>query len=180
MTGLLRTGLDEKAAGYLDDESPPVRAIARDAARRHGTDILGHYRTAVTDVAPTGPGSIDGLAETGAAADVALLRPLLSHPSGKIRSHTVRALRKLDGVEIDVLTPLLHDPSPAVIREATAALLPQHHRLPTALPWQLLADPRTELRRPTNRTTPTHEPNYAEPATDCFARRRPPRGYAPH
>lgn len=147
VTGLMRAGLDGEAAGFLDDGSPLVRAIARDAARRHGVDVIGHYRAAVTDAGQGGPGSIGGLAETGSANDAALLRPLLAHPSATIRFHVVRALRQLDAVEVDAVMPRLHDPSPAVVREATAALLPLQRRLPPALPWQLMADPRRELRR---------------------------------
>ncbi|MEH1017319.1 hypothetical protein V6U90_30040 [Micromonospora sp. CPCC 206060] len=147
VTGLARAGLGEEAAGYLDDGSPLVRAIARDAARRDGVNILGHYRAAVACAGSVGPGAIGGLAETGSATDAALLRPLLAHRSGKIRSTAIRALRQLDAVEVNEMQPLLRDPSPAVVREATAALLPLYRRLPSALPWQLLADPRTELRR---------------------------------
>ncbi|MCW6005841.1 hypothetical protein K1W54_14820 [Micromonospora sp. CPCC 205371] len=147
VTGLVRAGLDDEAVAYLEDQSPLVRAIARDAARRRGVDALARYRTVVTDPAQVGPGAIDGLAETGPAADAVLLRPLLTHPSPKIRSHTVRALRQLGTGDVDAIVPLLQDPSPAVIREATAALLPLQRRLSPQLAWQLLADPRAEIRQ---------------------------------
>jgi hypothetical protein len=53
----------------------------------------------------------------------------------------------LDAVDIDATIPLLRDPSPAVVREATAALRPFTRRVPESLSWQLLADTRSELRR---------------------------------
>lgn len=147
VTGLVRAGLDDEAVAYLEDQSSLVRAIARDAARRRGVDALARHRIVVTDPAQASPGAIDGLAENGSAADAALLHPLLTHTSSKIRSHTVRALRQLGTVDVDAIVPLLRDPSPAVVREATAALLPQQRRLPPQLAWQLLADPRAEIRQ---------------------------------
>jgi hypothetical protein len=146
LTGLVRAGQDTAVAGHLDDDAPLVRAVARDAARRCGTDALGHYRAAVTEPVPTA-GAVAGLAETGTAADAVLLRPLLAHASRTVRAQAVRALRQLDAVDIDATIPLLRDPSPAVVREATAALRPFHRRAPASLAWQLLADPRIELRR---------------------------------
>lgn len=43
--------------------------------------------------------------------------------------------------------PLLTDPSPAVVREATTAPRPVAAPLPAELAWQLLAGARVELRR---------------------------------
>lgn len=146
LTGLVRVGQDAAVAEYLDDDASLVRSVARDAARRLGTDVLGHYRAAVTAAVPAA-GAIAGLAEAGSSADVGFLRPLLAHASGRVRSQAVRALRQLDAVDVDATIPLLRDPSPAVVREATAALRPFHRRVPASLAWQLLADPRTELRR---------------------------------
>jgi hypothetical protein len=146
LTGLVRAGQDAAAAGHLDDDAPLVRAVARDAGRRSGTDVLGHYRAAVTAAVPAA-GAIAGLAEIGSSADAAFLRPLLAHACGRVRAQAVRALRQLDAVDVDATIPLLRDPSPAVVREATAALRPFHRRVPASLAWQLLADPRTELRR---------------------------------
>lgn len=42
---------------------------------------------------------------------------------------------------------MLRDPSPAVVREVTAALRPVAGALPPALAWELLRDGRVELRR---------------------------------
>jgi hypothetical protein len=146
LTGLVRLGHDSEVAGYLDDAAELVRAVARDAARRAGVDASHHYRAAVAEPVPV-TGAIAGLAETGSLRDAPLLRPLLAHPSAKVRAHAVRALRRLDGVEPDEIVPLLRDPSPGVVREATAALRPYSARVPDELAWELLSDPRVEVRR---------------------------------
>jgi hypothetical protein len=146
LTGLVRIGHDAEVAEHLDDDAALVRAVARDAARRVGVDPLPHYRTAVAAPVPV-PGAIAGLAETGSASDAALLRPLLAHVSATVRAEAVRALRHLGTVDVDALIPLLRDPSPAVVRETTAALRPFGRRVPAELAWQLLTDPRAELRR---------------------------------
>ncbi|SDZ14560.1 hypothetical protein SAMN05444365_10610 [Micromonospora pattaloongensis] len=146
LTGLVRAGQDSDVAAYLEDDAPLVRAVARDAARRLGIDAREHYRTAVSAGEPA-LGAIVGLAETGSAADTPLLRPLLSHPQAKVRAQAVRGLRLLDAVVAQEVLPLLRDPSPAVVREATTALRPLTGALPPDLPWELLGDVRVELRR---------------------------------
>ncbi|MEV4814063.1 HEAT repeat domain-containing protein, partial [Micromonospora avicenniae] len=146
LTGLVRVGQDSDVAAYLDDDAPLVRAVARDAARRLGVDAREHYRTTVSAGEPA-LGAIAGLAETGSAADAPLLRPLLTHSQARVRAQAVRALRLLDAVVAQEVLPLLRDPSPAVVREVTAALAPSPGALPPGLPWQLLGDARMELRR---------------------------------
>jgi hypothetical protein len=47
-------------------------------------------------------------------------------------------MRQLDAIDVDETIPLLRDPSPAVVREATAALRPFHRRVPLGLAWHLL------------------------------------------
>ncbi|MBB4956290.1 hypothetical protein [Micromonospora polyrhachis] len=145
LTGLVRVGQDAYVAGYLDDDAPLVRAVARDATRRLGVDVREHYRTAVNTDVPA-LGAIAGLAETGSAADAPLLRRMLDHPSSRVRVQAVRGLRLLDEIRAaDVV--LVRDPSPAVVREATLALRPLVSALPSGLPWELLANDRMELRR---------------------------------
>ncbi|MEU5565064.1 hypothetical protein [Micromonospora musae] len=146
LTGLVRVGQDSDVTAYLDDDAPLVRAVARDAARRLGVDAREHYRSTVSAGEPA-PGAIAGLAETGSAADAPLLRPLLTHPQARVRAQAVRALRLLDAVVAHEVLALLRDPSPAVVREVTAALGPLPGALPPGLPWQLLGDARMELRR---------------------------------
>ncbi|WP_231926010.1 hypothetical protein [Micromonospora echinofusca] len=146
LTGLARVGHDSEVAVHLDDDAPLVRAVARDAARRLGIDAREHYRTAVSAAEPL-LGAITGLAESGSAADAPLLRPLLRHPLVKVRAQAVRGLRVLDAPVVGELVPLVRDPSPTVVREATAALRPLAGAVPPGLPWELLADGRVELRR---------------------------------
>jgi hypothetical protein len=146
LTGLARIGETTTVAACLDDGAPLVRALARAAAAGLGTDVPGHYRVAVTAPVPA-VGAVMGLAEAGSVADAALLRPLLTHADRTVRAAAVRALRQLDAVDVEGTLPLLHDPSPAVVREATAALRPFPRRVPEEVAWQLLAHPRMELRR---------------------------------
>ncbi|MGH3679951.1 MAG: HEAT repeat domain-containing protein [Natronosporangium sp.] len=137
----------------MPDARPPegswrlVRAIARDAARRVGIEALDHYRTAVSAADPA-PGAIAGLAETGGRMDAPLLHAFLAHPAGRVRTQAVRALRHLGAVPVEQTIRMLRDPSPAVIREATAALRPLTRTVPIEVAWVLLADPhRVECRR---------------------------------
>lgn len=146
LTGLVRVGQDSDVAAYLDDDAPLVRAVARDAARRLGIDARKHYRTA-TGAGEPALGAIAGLAETGSAVDVPLLRPLLTHSQARVRAHAVRGLHLLEAVVVHEVLPLLRDSSPAVVREVTTALRPLTGALPPGLPWQLLGDARVELRR---------------------------------
>ncbi|MBQ0902042.1 hypothetical protein KBX63_08455 [Micromonospora sp. U21] len=146
LTGLVRVGQDADVAGYLDDDAPLVRAVARDAARRLRVDVREHYRTAVGAGEPP-LGSIAGLAETSSGTNAHLLRRLLGHERARIRARAVRSLRLLDAAVAGELVTLVRDPSPAVVREVTMALRPVAGALPQALPWELLRDGRVELRR---------------------------------
>jgi hypothetical protein len=146
LTGLARAGQDEQVHAHLDDDSALVRAVARDAAHRAGVDVLLHYREAVTQTDPA-LGAIAGLAETGSSTDAAAMTDLLAHPEAKVRSQAVRGLRQLAAASADEMIALLRDPSPSVVREATAALQAVNHAVPAGLPWQLLSDQRVELRR---------------------------------
>ena len=142
LTGLLRLGPAPEAVAALDDPAPLVRAIAREAARRTGLDVVAHYRSAE----PT-PGSVAGLTETGSDRDTPLLVELLDHPAAPIRTAAVRGLGRLGAVPVEVVLPLLRDPAPAVVREAAALLSAFERRIPPELPWNLLADARPEVRR---------------------------------
>ncbi|MFF0318432.1 hypothetical protein ACFYPH_27800 [Micromonospora sp. NPDC005252] len=146
LTGLLRLGAPAEVATRLDDTASLVRAIAREAARRVGTDAQAHYRAAVTGPAPT-PGAVLGFSESASAADAPLLNRLLTHPVATIRAAAVRGLRQFDAVDTGRVLPLLTDPAPSVVREATTALRPVAATLPAELPWQLLTGARVELRR---------------------------------
>jgi len=142
LTGLRQLGSEEDAVAALNDPAPLVRAIAREAARRSGIDVVEHYRSAEPS-----PGSVAGLAEVGSDREGPVLLALLDHPSGAIRAAAVRALGRLGTVPVELVLPLLRDPAPAVVREAAVFLSPFGRRLPAALPWELLGDGRPEVRR---------------------------------
>ncbi|MEE1782704.1 HEAT repeat domain-containing protein [Streptomyces sp. SP17BM10] len=147
LTGLMRTGSPQTVVPYLDDPSALIRALAREAARRTGTDPLAHYRAAVQAAEPQ-VGAIGGLAETGGRAYVPLLTALLDNPAPQVRAHVLRALRSLDVVPVPRVTALLRDDSAAVVKEAAAALLPSATHLPADLLWDMLTDPqRPAVRR---------------------------------
>ena len=146
LIGVARTEQDEQVAAYLGDASALVRAVARDAARRTGIDALSHYRDAVGQPDPA-VGAIAGLAEVGSSSDAAAMAHLLAHPQARVRAQAVCGLRQLGAVPVEEMIVLLRDSSPAVVREATAALRPLNRAVPASLPWQLLADQRLELRR---------------------------------
>ncbi|MEV6842889.1 HEAT repeat domain-containing protein [Actinoplanes sp. NPDC051411] len=152
LIGLVKLGHDDDLTAALDDGAALVRAYARSRT----TDAAAHYRVTVT-TAPS-PGSIAGLGETGVYADAALLAPLLASADAPLRAAAIRALAALDSMPVDDVLPLLRDPAPAVVREAANAL--RFRRTPPELPWQLLADPRPEVRRAGYRLTaarPRHE-----------------------
>ncbi|MFE6055576.1 HEAT repeat domain-containing protein [Kitasatospora sp. NPDC056446] len=141
LTGLMRTGSTQDALPYLDDPSALIRALAREAARRNGTDPLAHYRSTARAAEPR-VGAIAGLAETGNRADGPLLTALLDHPAPQVRVHALRALRSLDTVPVPRVTVMLRDGSDAVVKEAAATLAPGAAQVPADLLWDLLADPR--------------------------------------
>ncbi|MEU7136760.1 hypothetical protein [Streptomyces sp. NPDC046261] len=146
LTALNRTGDTGRATAFLADRSGLVRACARWVLRQHGVDPLPHYRSlcASRDVPP---GAAAGLAECGSAADAGLLRPLLAHPIPAVRARAVWALRTVDAIEPDRLTPLLDDPSAAVVREASLALTPTATRIPEEWLRQRLAADRPRCVR---------------------------------
>ncbi|MEV6840066.1 hypothetical protein AB0N17_37180 [Streptomyces sp. NPDC051133] len=137
VTALRRLGRPERAAGFLGDRSALVRACARYVVRQHGIDPLPWYRERCADPAsPTlPPGAAIGLGECGERADAALLWPLLDHPVPGVRARAVAGLRTLDVTDVPRTRPMLDDPSPAVVGEATLALLPSAGSLPA--PWLL-------------------------------------------
>ncbi|MFJ9456302.1 HEAT repeat domain-containing protein [Kitasatospora sp. NPDC101447] len=147
LTGLMRTGSPKDVVPFLDDSSALVRALAREAARRTGTDSPAYYRAAVQAAEPQ-VGAIGGLAETGSRSDGPLLTPLLDNPAPQVRVHALRALRSLDAVSVPRVTVLLRDGSTAVVKEAAVTLAPSATQLPADLLWDMLADPqRPAVRR---------------------------------
>lgn len=111
----------------LTDRHPSVREIARQAH----PDPSAHYRRLITAASPD-PSAIAGLSETGGPAD--LIIPSLSHPSSRGRVEAVRGLRRLGAATPELLTPLLTDDSPAVLRQVVMSV----SAVDPALLWPLL------------------------------------------
>jgi hypothetical protein len=140
LVALRELGHDDEAVTALTDPAPLIRAFAR--SRTAGP--AGRYRMLLAS--DPGPEAILGLAEMGDHRDARLLGPFLGHPAHRLRAAAVRGLVLLDSVPVDATVPLLTDPHPDVVREASIALRVYRRRLPPELPWALLADPRPEVR----------------------------------
>ena len=140
LIGLLRLGEVAEVAERLDDPAPTIRAIAREAARQSGIDAAGRYRSAVASAEPP-LGAIAGLADVGGPEAAELLTDLLEHPVARVRAHALRALHRVDAVPVHRTVALLRDPSPAVVRDAAAALRRLDGVVPTELARELLSDP---------------------------------------
>ncbi|WP_405839276.1 hypothetical protein [Streptomyces sp. NBC_01518] len=129
VTALRAAGLPERAEGFLADRSGVVRACARYVVRQSGGDPSALYRAWCREAEPV-PGAVIGLAECGERGDAALLWPLVSHPAAAVRARALGGLRTLDVVDVPRMLPLLDDPAPGVVREATLALLPSAGLVP--------------------------------------------------
>ncbi|MFI1170175.1 HEAT repeat domain-containing protein [Streptomyces melanogenes] len=141
VTALRRTGRHSDAELYLTDRSALVRACARWVLRQAGTDPAPLYRTLCAHPAAR-PAAAVGLGECGVREDADLLRALLAHPVPGVRECAVAGLRALEAVRADDVRPLLDDPSAAVVRQATAALMPWADHLPPQQLRELLAENR--------------------------------------
>lgn len=146
VTALRRTGRHADAEPYLTDRSAVVRACARWVLRQGGIDPVPLYRALCADPAAR-PAAVVGLGECGKREDLDLIRALLTHPTAGVRAFAVAGLRALDAVRVDDVRTLLDDPSAAVVRQVTAALLPNADRLPHELLRRLLAKDRPRHQR---------------------------------
>lgn len=142
VTALRRAGRAHEAATHLTDRSGLVRACARWLFSKGGGDPHARYLELCGDPTTVEPYAVAGLAECGRRADAALLRPLLGHPVAGVRAQAVGGLRLLESVSVETVLPLLDDPSSAVVREATRALLPYTRRLPADLLTERLSPQR--------------------------------------
>ncbi|MGW1297323.1 hypothetical protein [Streptomyces sp. NPDC002533] len=133
VTALRRAGRHGDAEPFLADRSAVVRACARYVLRQGGVDPLPAYRALCAEPAAH-PAAAAGLGECGdRVTDAGVLWALVEHPVPAVRLHAVSGLRALDVVVRERLTPLLDDPSPAVVRAATRALLPEAAGIPEHL-----------------------------------------------
>lgn len=146
VTALRRAGRHADAEPYLTDRSALVRACARWVLRQGGTDPAPLYRALCADPAVR-PAAAVGLGECGVREDADLIRPLLAHPVPGVRACAVAGVRALEAVRVDEVRPLLNDSSAAVVRQATAALLPWADRIPQELLRELLAEDRQRHQR---------------------------------
>ncbi|MFF0016112.1 hypothetical protein [Streptomyces sp. NPDC005374] len=124
VTALRRDGQGERAVGFLGDRAGVVRACARYVVRQLGGDPVEWYRGRCADAVAVSAGVVSGLAECGDRTDAAVLWALTSHPDPVVRARAVSGLRTLDVLDVRRLRALLDDPAPAVVREATLALVP--------------------------------------------------------
>ncbi|MYQ77142.1 MULTISPECIES: hypothetical protein [unclassified Streptomyces] len=130
VTALRRAGRYEEARAHLTDRSGVVRACARYVVRQGGTDPLPLYRELCAGES-VAPGAAAGLGECGdLKEDAGTLWALVRHPDPAVRAQAVNGLRALDAVRREGLAPLLDDPSSAVVRAATRALLPHAAEFP--------------------------------------------------
>ncbi|PSK73660.1 hypothetical protein C6W96_05190 [Streptomyces sp. CS149] len=133
VTALRRAGRHGDAEPFLADRSAVVRACARYVLRQGGVDPLPLYRELCAEPAAH-PGAAAGLGECGdRVTDAEALWTLVEHPVPAVRLHAISGLRALDVVVRERLTPSLDDPSPAVVRAATRALLPEAAGIPEHL-----------------------------------------------
>jgi hypothetical protein len=124
VTALRRAGLRERAVGFLGDRAGVVRACARYVVRQLGDEPVEWYRRRCADAVAVPAGAVSGLAECGERGDAEALWALTSHPDPVVRARAVGGLRTLDVLDVPRLRALLDDPAPAVVREATLALMP--------------------------------------------------------
>ncbi|MEU4352049.1 hypothetical protein [Streptomyces sp. NPDC023838] len=141
VTTLARAGRHCEAEPYLTDRSTVVRACARWVLRQGGTDPAPLYRALCADPAAR-PAAAVGLGECGVREDADRIRALLAHPVPGVRAWAVAGLRTLEALRVDDIRPLLDDSSAAVVRQATAALLPWAGHIPPQHLRELLAQDR--------------------------------------
>ncbi|MFD9562152.1 hypothetical protein [Streptomyces sp. NPDC059994] len=146
VTALHQSGRHCDAEPYLTDRSAVVRACARWVLRQGGTDPAPLYRALCADPAAR-PAAAVGLGECGVREDTDRVRALLAHPVPQVRACAVAGLRALETVRVDDIRPLLDDPSAAVVRQATAALLPWADHIPPQQLRELLAEDRPRHQR---------------------------------
>lgn len=139
LTGLVKIGRPEFGEPYLADRTAMMRATAQWAMRRTGVDPAGSYRLMLGSGATVTPGMVAGLGDCGTAEDLDLLTGFLDHPRARVRADAVRAVRRLGGTLPQIAT-LLTDPSPAVVRAATAALRTQSDPAPVEELFRLLGE----------------------------------------
>ncbi|MFE4636492.1 hypothetical protein ACFRJ1_24335 [Streptomyces sp. NPDC056773] len=134
-----------EAAAHLVDPAAPVREAARRELRAAGQDPLARYRALCAD-SPV-PGAVFGLAETGDASDLPLLRLLARSPEGRVRAAAVHGLRRHGATTPEELLPYLADPHPPTARAARSLVVPYARPRPESWLLGLFAPGRPESVR---------------------------------
>lgn len=128
LTRVSDTDLSDDALGaLLTDRAPRVREQARWRAHRRNLDIPAFYRDKLTQpVIPPRVCSacLDGLALVGDESDLPACVAHLDHQSARVRAAAVNAVlgRARDEDVVELLIPVLLDPSPRVSATAARAL----------------------------------------------------------
>ncbi|MGW7106382.1 hypothetical protein ACWGHU_09465 [Streptomyces xanthophaeus] len=130
---------------HLSDPSAPVREAARRELRAAGRDPLAHYRALCAD-SPV-PGAVFGLAETGDASDLPLLRGLARHPEGRVRAAALAGLRRHGAATPEELLPYLADPHAPAVRAVRSLVLPYARTRPESWLLELFAPGRPDALR---------------------------------
>ncbi|WP_086818793.1 HEAT repeat domain-containing protein [Allokutzneria sp. NRRL B-24872] len=128
------------AVDALCDRSGAVRQVAQVLVRRAELDPAEHYRRLLPD-----PWAVAGLGETGTAADVDNLLRCLKDLRVRTRAEAVRALRRLGHADTKTFVPLLDDPAPGVVKQATTSL--QGKSLPEEFLFGLIEPGRARVVR---------------------------------
>ncbi|MFE4261485.1 hypothetical protein [Streptomyces sp. NPDC056883] len=138
-------GRGAEAAAHLADPAAPVREAARHELRAAGQDPLARYRALCAD--SPAPGAVFGLAETGDASDLPLLRLLARSPEGRVRAAALHGLRRHGATTPEELLPYLADPHPPAVRAARSLVVPYARTRPESWLLELFAPGRPESVR---------------------------------
>lgn len=128
LTRVPDTDLSDEALGVLlTDRAPRVRDQARWRARRRGLDATAFYRDELAQpwAAPrVRAACLDGLAVFGDESDLPVCMAHLDHDSARVRAAAVGAVlgRARNDDVVELLIPILLDPSPRVSSTAARAL----------------------------------------------------------
>lgn len=118
---------DDAVAGLLLDHAPRVRDLARRRAGERHLDLAGFYRRRLVEEdssAHVVAACLEGLALAGTEADLDSLVGRLQHTSPRVRAASVAAVsaRAPRGRALDLLAPMMLDPSSRVSASAARAL----------------------------------------------------------
>ena len=141
LAALNRLGEFDAIRDALVDRSSLVRGTARFYLKPYGIDFAEVYRKQLSRGAgAVTSGAVAGLAEAGAAGDADVIAPLLSDPRVKVRVQAIRALQILaPAIDVEQMLAFIEDdPSSAIVRQATSAILARGARVDPERLFRLL------------------------------------------